>query len=87
MSLSERLAVANTTQPRFCKIGLILNGTQLTQKDKDILSDYLSVSEGAQGRLTNSAIASALRAEGFDISNSSIDRHRGRSCACARKVS
>jgi hypothetical protein len=87
VSLSERLATANTAQPRFCKIGLILNGAQLTQKEKDVLVDYLNVPEGTQGRLTNSAIASALRAEGFDISNSSIDRHRNRSCACARKVS
>lgn len=87
MSLSERLATANTSQPRFCKIGLILNGTQLNQKDKTVLIDYLDTPEGVHGRLTNSAIASALRAEGFDISNSSVDRHRGKSCACARKVS
>lgn len=87
MSLSDRLATANTAQPRFCKIGLILNGSQLNQKDKDVLANYLDTPEGIHGRLTNAAIASALRAEGFDISNSSVDRHRGKSCACARKVS
>lgn len=86
MSLSERLAQANNPQPRFCKIGLILNGTQLTASEKTLLNEYLAVPEGAQGRLTNSAIASVLRAEGFDISNSSVDRHRGKQCACVRNV-
>lgn len=86
MSLSERLATANIVPPRFCKIGLILTGTQLNKEDKATLIEFLDTPEGSHGRLTNSAIASALRAEGFDISNSSIDRHRGLVCACARKL-
>jgi hypothetical protein len=85
MSLSERLATANIVPPRFCKIGLILTGTQLSKEDKTTLTEFLDAPEGTHGRLTNSAIASALRAEGFDISNSSVDRHRANVCACARK--
>lgn len=85
MSLSERLATANIVPPRFCKIGIILTGTRLSNDDKKTLSEFLDTPEGTHGRLTNSAIASALRAEGFDVSNSSVDRHRAAACACARK--
>lgn len=84
MSLSERLATASVVRKRLCKIGVILSGTQLTDEDKKVLSDYLDTPEGTPGRLANTAIAAALRAEGFDVSNSSIDRHRNLDCACSR---
>lgn len=86
MTLSERLTHSSKPQERFCKIGLILNGTQLSAEDNKVLKDFLDTPEGVVGRLTNAAIAVALRAEGFDISNSSVDRHRGGQCACNRKV-
>ena len=86
MSLSDRLNESNKSQPRFCKIGLILEGSQLVEQDKEVLRQYLDTLEGVPGRLTNAAIASALRAEGFDVSNSSVDRHRGGQCSCNRVV-
>lgn len=84
MSLSERLAAASGVKKRFCKIGVILSGTQLKDEDKKILSNYLDTPEGTPGRIANTAIAAALRAEGFDVSNSSVDRHRNGDCACVR---
>jgi hypothetical protein len=82
MSLSDRLNESTKTQPKFCKIGAVLSSTQLSAEDKVTLGQFIDVPEGTPGRLTNAAIASALRAEGFDISNSSMDRHRGGQCAC-----
>jgi hypothetical protein len=82
MSLSDRLNESTKSQPRFCKVGAILEGTQVSDADKAVLSQFLDTPEGTPGRLTNAAIAAALRAEGFDISNSSVDRHRGDQCAC-----
>jgi hypothetical protein len=86
MSLSDRLNESTKSQPRFCKVGSILSGDQVSEKDKEVLRQFLDAAEGTPGRLTNAAIASALRAEGFDISNSSVDRHRGGQCSCNRKV-
>jgi hypothetical protein len=86
MSLSDRLTESTKSQPRFCKVGSILEGTQVSKEDKVVLRDFLDTPEGSPGRLTNAAIAAALRAEGFDISNSSVDRHRGGQCSCHRKV-
>lgn len=86
MSLSARLTESTKAPKRFCKVGHILTGDQVSEDDKKTLRDFLDSPEGTAGRLTNAAIASALRAEGFDISNSSIDRHRGNQCACYRKV-
>jgi hypothetical protein len=85
MSLSARLAESTKAPTRFCKVGQILGGDQLPEEDKKTLRDFLDTPEGTTGRLTNAAIASALRAEDFDISNSSVDRHRSGQCACQRK--
>lgn len=82
MSLSARLNESTKSQPRFCKVGAILGGAQVSDEDKVVLRQFLDAPEGSPGRLTNAAIAAALRAEGFDISNSSVDRHRGNQCAC-----
>lgn len=86
MSLSDRLNESTKVQPRFCKVGSILEGSQVSDEDKEVLREYLDTEEGSPGRLTNAAIAAALRAEGFDISNSSVDRHRSGQCSCNRKV-
>ena len=86
MSLSARLAESTKPAPRFCKVGAILGGSVLPEEDKKALREFLDTPDGVAGRLTNAAIASALRAEDFDISNSSVDRHRGGQCSCNRKV-
>jgi len=86
MSLSERLQNASaTSKPSVCKVGKLLHTDQLPQKDKDYLSAILDAPENDPNRVTNASLARVLREEGFDISDSSVDRHRRKDCACNRK--
>jgi hypothetical protein len=87
MSLSNRLQNASqTAKASVCKIGKLLLAEQLSQEDKVYLSTILDVPENDPNRVTNAALARVLREEGFDISDSSVDRHRRRDCGCYRKT-
>jgi hypothetical protein len=88
MSLLEKLNDPTITGVKtYCKVGQILEESSLSEKDKQTLIYYLDMTINNPNRLTNTAIARALRSEGFDISNSSVDRHRSKQCPCYRKVS
>jgi hypothetical protein len=88
MSLAQRLAEASiATSTTLCKIGTILNDEKIPQDDRKALESILNVPEGTPNRLTNAAIAKVLREEGYDLSNSAVDRHRRVDCPCVRKVS
>jgi len=83
MSLSERLSVAvGSTVGLPCRVGSLLTGDQLSKEDKAKLAEVLEVPYGAQGRLPNTAIAAALRDEGFDIGDAAVTKHRRRGCRC-----
>lgn len=88
MSLTERLSQSQRSSQaqHLCKIGEIINGDVLSEEDKKALVEHLEMPIGHPYRLTNVAIVTALRDEGFDVSNSSMDRHRKQHCSCARKV-
>ena len=87
MSLSERLQnVSVTAKASVCKIGKILQADKLSQEDKKYLSAILDVPENDPSRVTNAALARVLREEGFDVSDSSVDRHRRGDCSCQRKI-
>lgn len=87
MSLSERLAKAKVPGTKsLCKIGLILVDESLPKAERETLLTVLNVEEGTPGRLPNSTIAKILREEGYDLSNSAVDRHRKQDCPCARKA-
>jgi hypothetical protein len=87
MSLSDRLSDAkNQASIVVCKLGALLHGERLTAKEKSQLQDILSVPENDPSRVSNTALAQILREEGFDISKSSIDRHKNKSCTCYRKA-
>ncbi len=87
MSLSDRLSDAkNQASIVVCKLGALLHGERLTAKEKSQLQDILSVPENDPSRVSNAALAQILREEGFDISKSSIDRHKNKSCTCYRKA-
>lgn len=89
MSLADKLSEASNTpkQTRLCKIGSILVGPKLSDDDKKVLKEMLDTPEGAPNRLNNATIAKVLREEGFDLSNSAVDRHRRGECGCNRKIS
>jgi hypothetical protein len=85
MSLADKLQTAKTTATtKPCKLGSLLAGNVLAQKDKDTLVAILDVPEGTPGRLTNKIIAKIIREEGFDVGDSSVDRHRRKDCGCYR---
>jgi hypothetical protein len=87
MSLSDRLSeVENRAKVSACKIGILINGPKISQKEKVQLEALLSVPEGDPTRVPNVALAKVLREEGHDISNSAMDRHRRNDCSCYRKI-
>jgi hypothetical protein len=88
MSLAQRLAEAsNATSKSLCKIGTILADEKVPAADRTLLKEILDAPEGTPNRLNNAAIAKVLREEGYDLSNSAVDRHRRADCPCNRKVS
>jgi hypothetical protein len=90
MSLADKLVEASKAPNRrvsLCKIGSIVHGTKLSEDDRTTLKDMLDTPEGVPNRLSNSAIGRVLREEGFDTSNSAVDRHRRSECGCNRKIS
>ena len=85
MSLSDKLSVAATgTTAKLCKIGNLLVNSKLSDQDKENLRNVLDVEEHNPTRINNSTIGRILREEGYDISNSAVDRHRRGDCPCKR---
>ncbi len=87
MSISDRLQSASKeSNIKLCKIGLMLGGEALSEKDKKSLQETLDTPEGVPGRITNVSISKILREEGYDISLSTVDRHRRKDCGCFNLV-
>jgi hypothetical protein len=85
MSLSEKLNSAiQESSIKACKIGLLLVGKELTEKDKQNLIVILDADPKDPSRVPNTTLGKILREEGYDISNSAVDRHRRADCACHR---
>jgi hypothetical protein len=85
MSLSDKLSAATTdTTVRLCKIGNLLTSSTLSEQDRLNLKTVLEVEENNPDRINNSTIGRILREEGYDISNSAVDRHRRGDCPCRR---
>jgi hypothetical protein len=88
VSLSDRLSSAQSDAKNlFCKIGNLLQGENLSTKDKENLEVALNTPITDSKRITNAALARLLREEGHDVSDSSMDRHRRKDCSCYRKAS
>jgi hypothetical protein len=88
MSLSDRLSKVSAESNNIaCKLGALLTGTQLTPKEKTQLEEILAVSVDDPTRVSHSALSVILREEGYDISKSSIDRHKRKACPCYRRIS
>ena len=88
MSLSDRLTQAEKEASQLvCKVGALLINPKLSAKEREQLSTILGMPDDHPGRVSNSLFSKILREEGYDISKSSIDRHRGARCTCHRKVS
>jgi len=85
MSLSDKLKNASElSQVTLCKIGVILNSPSVPSEDRAYLKSVLDVEESDPNRIPNTHIGRILREEGFDTSNSAVDRHRRKDCSCSR---
>jgi hypothetical protein len=85
MSLSDKLSNASkVSTTRLCKIGLIISSDSLSKEDRENLKAVLEVPEMDPSRIPNVQIGRILREEGYDISNSAVDRHRRGECPCKR---
>jgi len=84
MSLSDKLAKASEKPGSYCKLGVLLYTSVLPEKDKKYLNDVVDVPSGAP-KISNADIARVLREEGYNISDSSVDRHRRKDCSCSRR--
>jgi hypothetical protein len=84
MSLSERLEkVASSNRPGLpCRLGSLLQGDELPEKEKEYLKKILEVRLGEPARVPTTAITEALRQEGFEIGNAAVQRHRRKECRC-----
>jgi hypothetical protein len=87
MSLSNRLKEATVQASNsVCKVGSLLISDKLSKEEKTLLDSILNVPLDYPGRVSSSELNRIFRDEGFDISKSSIDRHRSESCPCTRKI-
>lgn len=83
MSLIDKLEAANQVGAGLpCKIGSVLKGNKLTPEERAKLIEVLEVPVGVHSRLSNVTIARALRDEGYDVSDSSVNKHRRGGCRC-----
>ncbi len=81
--LTEAISMANS---KLCKLGALLAGTELSDDDKKNIEGILSIPESNPARVPNTTLGRILREEGYDISNSAVDRHRRGDCPCRRLV-
>lgn len=87
MNLNDKLKVAaDEAATKLCKLATLLNGPDLTADEKTNLIALLEVDERNPARVPSSTIGQILREEGFDLSDSAVDRHRRnpKTCACKR---
>jgi hypothetical protein len=85
MALMDRLAEVVQEQKTYsCKLMSVLASDGITEEERTAFVDLLDLPYGSPGRPTNVALAKALRAEGYDVSDNAVDRHRRGECSCNR---
>lgn len=87
MNLNDKLKVAaDEAATKLCKLATLLNGPELSADEKKNLIALLEVDERDPARVPSSTIGQILREEGYDLSDSAVDRHRRnpRSCSCKK---
>jgi hypothetical protein len=85
MSISDKLKNASkSSQTTLCKLGILLQSSSISLEDRDYLKSVLDVEDTDPNRIPNTQIGRILREEGYDMSNSAVDRHRRKECPCFR---
>lgn len=89
MPLADKLSSASHEYLRdktTCKLIALTLNPEIPKKDRDALAAVIDLTENDEGYIPNSTLAVLLKEEGYDISASSVDRHRGNKCSCRRLV-
>jgi hypothetical protein len=87
LALSNKLTEAiSTANSKLCKLATILASKELSSEDKKNIEAILAVPESNPARVPNTTLGRILREEGYDVSNSAVDRHRRGDCSCNRLV-
>lgn len=86
MALADRLKTAQYKYKDnfLCKLMAITKDGKLNEKDVAALLKIINSRPGDEDHVPNIRLAYALREEGYDISPSTVDRHRNGICACSR---
>ena len=87
MPLADKLSSASKDHVRSittCKLVALTLNSSIPKKDRDALSEVINLTEHEPGYIPNSRLATLLQEEGYDISASAVDRHRGGTCSCRR---
>jgi hypothetical protein len=88
MTLADRISTAKLTYKSsfLCKLMSITKDPKLSKEDINALISVINSNPLSEDHVPNTRLAYALREEGYDISSSSVDRHRRKDCACYRTV-
>jgi len=87
LTLSNKLEEAmSEAKNKLCKLMAVIDDSNLSNEDKKRIEIILSVPESSPTKVPNTTLGRILREEGYDISNSAVDRHRRGDCSCKRLV-
>lgn len=89
MPLAEKLQKVSAEHKiaiSTCKLMALTINPKVPKKDREALLSIVDLSPDEDGFIPNVRLASLLREEGYDVSASAIDRHRGSKCSCKRLV-
>lgn len=89
MPLADKLQKASVDYKvavSTCKLMSLTIDPKISKKDRDALLSIVDLLPHEDGFIPNSRLAALLREEGYDISPSAVDRHRGNRCSCQRLV-
>jgi hypothetical protein len=85
MSLSDKLQAAASSK-QLCILAELFINPKLSKQDQQNLIAIVDTDKNDPSYVPGAQIGRILREEGFDISNSTIDRHRRGDCGCGKKT-
>lgn len=81
MTLADRLDQApRRSRGTSCRLGWVLE--QLSDAERAALNAALITEIGNPDRIASTDIGEALRAEGYDVHNKTVETHRKGACNC-----
>lgn len=88
MELAAKLKEANRQYKSnfLCKLMQVTLDEKLSKADVDAITTVINSNPLHDNHVPNNKLAAVLREEGYDISSSSVDRHRRGECSCTRMI-